>query len=769
MFFYLFFATAFIVLGTLSSPFHFSLVLLLLAVLACAGVKYPFIKHRFHWRHFLIAVIALCYGFVWLQWQLSHRLPIDLDKHETRLKLYVVESKQQQSMQSLLVKVVTNKHELEHVFQSETTQNHTAQTQHPHVKKLRHLKLSLYRSDLAIGAGSFIDATVVLRSPRNIANGLAFDYEAWLITKGVDATGYIKELEVLSEGVIPLRKLTIEQQQQRHSSEAWVWIAGLVFGEQDSFSAEQWQLAKQTGTLHLLVVSGLHMGLVLLLLIMLWRVLLRLISVLLRKSVPNLAVWQLLFLLSGSAGYLWLAGSGVALQRAWLMFAIVLVLQNTRLKMSWVTAIAFALLLVVIANPLIWTASGFAYSFSAVFSLLLFFNARKTDFIETIWLPQWLVFITLLPVFIVWQQPVSLVQGLTNLLAIPYVSFVLLPLSLLNLFVVYEPLAVLLVQAGDWFWWGLQELSLIPLSYVGYLPLISLFLWPLWLLIFRRGVSYSLALLLSILIVGCVFLVPAAQRPVAMMIDVGQGQSLVFTTGQHTVVYDAGPFMGQFDTGDAVISPVLYRLGVKQIDNLIISHNDNDHAGGTGALLNNFSVLQWSGGQQVKGLPETINLCSHLSRRWQVLSDNLLYRYLSVDDDAWLRLTDNNNNRSCVVQLDWYGTRFLLTGDIAKPVEYDLIRKYNNELKSDVLVLAHHGSSSSSADVFLRTVAPKEIWISSGFNNKFKHPANDVIERIKQLNISWLNTAEEGAVIMQPNGKTITARGGWQPPWRHAK
>src|SRR5690554_1496733 len=768
MFFYLFLATVFIILGTLSSPFHFTLVLLLLAALTCASVYLPSIKNRLHWRNVLIAAMALCYGFVWLQWQLSHRLPIDLDKHEATLKLYVVESKQQQSMQSLLVRVVTNK-ELVHGVQSAAIQNQAVQIQPLGVRKLRYLKLSLYKPDLAISAGSFIEATVVLRSPRNIANGLAFDYEAWLITKGVDATGYIKELEVLSEGVKPLRKLTIEQLQQRHSQEAWVWIAGLVFGEQDSFNAEQWQLAKQTGTLHLLVVSGLHMGLVLLLLVMVWRVFLRVISVLLRKSVSNLAAWQFLFLLSGSAGYLWLAGSGVALQRAWLMFVIVLVLQNTRLKMSWVTAIAFALLLVVIANPLIWTASGFTYSFSAVFSLLLFFNARKTSFIEAVWLPQWLVFITLLPVFVVWQQPVSLVQGLTNLLAIPYVSFVLLPLSLLNLLFVYDPLAFLLVQAGDLFWWLLQELSLIPLSYVNYLPLLSLLLWPLWLLIFRRGVSYSLALVLSLLIMGSVFLLPAAQKPVAMMIDVGQGQSLVFTTSQHTVVYDAGPFMGQFDTGDAVVSPVLYQLGVKQIDDLIISHNDNDHAGGTGALLNNFSVLQWSGGQQVKGLPETVNLCSHLPQRWQVLSYNFLYRYLSVDKDAWLRLPDNNNNRSCVVQLEWYGTRFLLTGDIAKPVEYDLIRKYNNELKSDVLVLAHHGSSSSSADVFLRTVAPKQIWISSGFNNKFNHPAEDVKQRLHAQNIPWLNTAVVGAIVLHPNGKVIAARDNWQPPWRQPK
>ncbi len=748
--FYLFTAAAFIVLGTLLSPFVFVLVLTSLTGLACIFSKFHVLKNRLAWRKVVIAAVATSFGFGWLQWQLTHRLPIDLDKQEAILSLQVIETTTQKNIQRMLVKVVTTKEDL-------SSQD---------LPQLRYLKLSLYKSEPIVNVGAYISAEVVLRSPRNIANGLAFDYEAWLIGQSVDATGYIKNLNIIREGASPLRKQIINQQQRRHPPQAWSWIAGLVFGEQDSFTVEQWQLAKKTGTLHLLVVSGLHMGLVLLLLVALWRTSLRLISACIGKSVPNLMFWQLLFLLAGSAAYLWLAGSGVALQRAWLMFSIVIVLQSTRLKLNWLTAINFALLLVVVINPLVWTGPGFAYSFAAVLSLLLFFTARKSNFLEAIWLPQWVVFIVLLPVFISWQQSVSLMQVIANLLAIPFVSFILLPLSLINLAFPFAPLAAALVQAGDFFWRLLEELSFIPLSYVYYLPPISLFLWPLWLLLIRRGVSYSLAVFVIVLVIGSIFIIPAKQKSVAMMIDVGQGQSLVFTTEEHTVVYDSGPFMGQFDTGDAVITPVLYRLGVKQIDNLIISHNDNDHAGGTAALLKNFPVGEWWGGQPVKDLPDTINLCSLSSQRWQVLSNNLLYRYFNVEESAWSRLPDNNNNRSCVVQLDWYGTRFLLTGDIAKPVEYDLIRKYGNELASDILVLAHHGSTTSSSAVFLRTVSPKQVWISSGFNNNFKHPAIDVLQRLAEQDIPWLNTADSGAITLHSNGKIISARDSWQPPWR---
>lgn len=754
MFLYFLLAAAGVVLGTLFSPPTFTLVLLLLVALMLASALLPAFKNKAHGYRWLLVILAFSYGFGWLQWQLNQRLPIELDKHEATLELLVVESTQEESRQRLLVKVQS-------IEQDTATQS---------LASLRRLNVSYYRFHPEIKAGALIKARVVLRSPRNIANGLAFDYEAWLMAKGIDATGYIKEVDLLHQGDLPWRQQLIEHQRIRISTAAWPWVAGLVFGEQEAFTPEQWQLAKQTGTLHLLVVSGLHMGLVLLLLVFSWRLVLKGLSFTLGRTPPYLVFLQLGFLLVGSAGYLWLAGSGVALQRAWLMFALVLVLQGTRLKLNWMTAIAFALLLVVLINPLIWTGPGFSYSFVAVLALLLFFSARKSNWLEALWLPQWVVFVALLPLFISWQQPVSLLQWWANLVAIPLVSLLLLPLALLNVLVPYAPLAELLSLVGDAFWWWLEQASVIPLSYALSLPWLSLLLWPVAMLLIRRGVSYLFALTVSVVIVAAVFLSSNSHQPVAMMMDVGQGQSLVFTTPKHSLVYDAGPFMGSFDTGEAVISPVLYRLGVRQIDHLIISHNDNDHAGGTGALLRNFHVLQWSGGQVVKNLPEdlpeTIYLCRHSTTHWQVLSNNLLYRYLSVDENAWQRLPDNNNNRSCVVQLEWYGTRFLLTGDIDKAVEYDLIRKYEQSLKSDILVLAHHGSRSSTSEVFLRTVAPKTVWISAGFNNAFQHPATDVLERIEQQGVPWLNTAEEGAIILQPNGETESIRQGWQPPWR---
>lgn len=753
MSFYLLISAFSVALGTVLNPPAYFFVLIALIIIALVAARVSLVKEYAHWRVLLIIAVALTYGFVWLQNQLNHRLPIGLDKTSAEVKLLVVERKTQPLMQRLLVKVQSSPDAL------------ASQGLPP----LRYLQLNLYKTEPVIQLRSLINAEVVLRSPRNIANGLAFDYEAWLMAKGIDATGYILNFEVLSKSPFTLRQQFIDQQKARHSEPVWAWLAGLVFGEQDSFTPEQWQLAKQTGTLHLLVVSGLHMGLVLLLLVALWRVLLSIASFTLDKSLPYLILWRLLFLLLGSAGYLWLAGTGVALQRAWLMFAVLLVLHSTRLKLSGAAAVSFALLLVVVINPLVWTGAGFSYSFTAVLALMLFFFTRKTSVLETLWLPQWVVFLALFPVFLWWQQPISLVQCLTNVLAIPYVSFVLLPLSLLSLIVPDSVFSLVLQQAGEWYWLLLKQASIIPLYSLAYLPLLSLLLWPLFLMLLRRGVSYRLAAMLGGIIITALFVCSPQQKPVAKMIDVGQGQSLVFTTQQHTLVYDAGPYLGQFDTGEAIITPVLYKLGVRGIDTLIISHNDNDHAGGASALLSHFDVSQWWGGQSIKGLPENISLCSQAAERWHVLSNNLLYRYLSLDENAWSRIQNNNNNRSCVLQLDWYGTRFLLTGDVSKEVEYDLIRKYEEKLVSDVLVLGHHGSNTSSSNAFLRAVSPKQAWISSGFHNRFGHPNVQVLRRLAQHHIPWRNTAEEGAITLYPSGQVITEREKWQPPWRQVK
>lgn len=685
----------------------------------------------------------------------KHRLSLANDKQQVELKLRIEQAEQQALMQKLSVTVLA---ESELAAQS--------------LPQLRHLRLNYYQKQPLLQVGDSINAQVVLRSPRNLSNGLAFDYEAWLLQQRIDATGYIKTIEQHTKAdTSPFRQQILTHYRQQLSAQAWPWVAGLLFGEQEAFNDWQWQLAKSTGTLHLLVVSGMHLGLLVVLAFILWGLLARLLAILFKRSFRHMALWRSLFVFTLTAGYLWLAGSGVALQRAWLMLGVALIIYNIRAHLNWLLMFALAILGVLIVNPLIWMAAGFQYSFLAVLSLLVFFAQRKNGKIEAFWLPQIVVFMALLPVFIYWQQPVSLMQCLANLLAIPWLTFVLMPLTVTTIMFPDIGQQKGLVWAGEQFWRWLQIVEFIPLSKLIYLPKISAFLWPVWLWLLLRGQGYFFARLTLFLVVFVVFTQPTKQQAQATLLDVGQGQSLVFSSEQHALVYDSGPFMGAFDSGEAIVTPVLRKLGIKQIDTLIISHQDNDHAGGTQALLNNFVVGDFYSGEPLDKLSRQPYLCEQLSSRWHVLDSQLMYRVLNINPQAWQYLPDTHNNHSCVVQVRWFEHTFLLVGDIAKPVEYQLIRDFDKELKSDVLVLAHHGSKSSSSAVFLEKVNPKAVWISAGYNNRFQHPAPEVLAILEKLKIPWYNSADLGRLwlteTVDKNGNPQSQRLKWQPSWRN--
>lgn len=748
--YYLLFLALCVVVGTLTALPYALFIISLGALLLLCGHRYC--THFNLQKSLLICAALACfmYGSAWVYWQVQQRLPLEHDKIEIQLQGVITQIDQQPSLQRLHLK-------LQPLAKSPQT-----------VQKLRQLRLNYYQTEPMLAEQDVVEFTAVLRSPHALLNGLAFDYEAWLLGQGIDATGYIKQLTVLRPAsTASVRTRLLQHWQQTTEAKQWPWLAGLVFGEQDSFDDAQWQLAKETGTLHLLVVSGMHLGLLVLLLLLLWGGLLRAYALLSRRTSRFILWWRTGFLLLGSAAYLWLAGAGIALQRAWIMLAVVLLLLNIRHRLNWLAAIACAALLVLLVNPMVWLSAGFMYSFTAVFTLLLFFNGRTSNRLEALWLPQWVIFLSMLPMLLWWQQSVSFIQLLANLLAIPWLTLVLMPLTLLTLLLPDVGQGELLVMAGECFWQWLAWVDGIPLSKLNYLPKYTLLLWLVWLLVLRSGVSYWLATIMLSVVLVVVFTQSATQQEQAIMLDVGQGQSLAFATQKHSLVYDSGPFMGSFDSGDSIVKPVLHSLGVNKIDRLVISHQDNDHAGGTAALLKAFSVGSWWGGEPLKDVPDGMQLCDSVGADWQKLDSNLLYRYLKVDKNAWKYLPDNHNNRSCVLQLQWHKKIFLLVGDIDKAVEYQLLRQYGESLKSDVLVLAHHGSKTSSSDVFLKAVNPEQAWISAGFNNRFYHPAAEVLERLQALGIPWLNTAEQGQIRMSSSGRVHTMRQSWQPPWRN--
>jgi competence protein ComEC len=719
----------------------------------------------------VVASIGMAWGHSWVSWQLLHRLPADQDKTDVRLVLQVTGAEQAERWQRLQVSVIPSE------FSSESSP--VASDLPP----LRHLQLNYYQREPVLAPGDRLTAQVRLKAIRGLANGLPFDYEAWMLRQRIDARGYIRRLiqhEVVSESAVaePLRIRWLKHRQEHTSESAWPWVAGLVFGEQSAFSDAQWQLTQQTGTLHLLVVSGLHMGMLAAMVVAFIAVLRRLLigSFSARIRQGQGVLWlQALLVLFCAGWYVYLAGSGVALQRAFVMLLALLLILLFARRLSALAALSYAFAVILAINPLMYTGAGFSFSMVAVASLLLFLHGRKLRWLAGFWIPHWVVFSGLLPVMLWWGQTVGLVHLICNAIAIPLMGLVLLPLALMTAAWPEGVWEHWLVATGDLFWQGLELAVRWPLPEVSWLSGEALLMWVALLVLVALGVRPVIAVLALVLSLSALMgLSPRAMNRIVLA-DVGQGQAMIVVAQSDVsaqasaLVLDVGPrFSDRFNAGKAIVAPQLRRLGVEVVNDLVVSHSDLDHAGGWEGLVTSGLVFenQWYGqkGTMDKAIPVQVKevLGCHSSDAWQVRNEYLSFRFLSVPK----RYRLDDNDASCVVQVRWFGHTLLVPGDASVRVERALVARYGSELASDILVLSHHGSRSSTSRVFLAAVNPARVWASAGFNNRFGHPHPDVLARVSRQDSPVWVTAQSGAVILMPDGELDTVRAGWHPPWR---
>jgi competence protein ComEC len=727
----------------------------------------PPIKISIAYGRICVVLVLLSFGSVWsavwLSQQLEHRLPMSANGSDISLYGCIDQVLDRELVIRNGEPIVAKLKLLLQVAESPYS--------------LRYVSLSWYYPKQKLSTGQCIQATVRLRSPRSFANGLPFDYEAYLLIQSIDASGYIKTIDTVlaDEQYSPAihRNLWIEQLANNIPSGAWPWIAGLVLGEKDAFSTEQWHLARNTGTLHLLVVSGLHVGLVAIIATLISNIILRFIVFVRGRSV-GFAIWlPALTAIVVSGGYAWLAGFGVSLQRSWLMVVIAVLIFQFGYRARPLYPLSLALLLMLLANPLVITQVGFWFSFSAVSALVIFFSGRKTSWLEAATLPQWVVFCVCLPIALTFGQPVSLIHCLINLIAIPVLTLALLPLSLLALATRWDWAYSLLAQIGDWYWYGLALIEPEPSSAVWWLEPIPLVLWLIFLILLRLSGNF-------ILVIGLfsvnVFMLLCGGRPepdVLVMLDVGQGQSVYVTSRGKALVFDTGPaFSATFSAGDAILLPDLLRRGTSEISALVVSHSDLDHAGGlSGVLAGPIPIKTSYFGQPLaanlgeyagEGDAPSQALSCHRDRYWRVYSTDLAMRFFPIPEE--IRTSDND--ASCVVQVVWHGQRLMISGDASQSVEKWLVKTYGNDLKSDVLIVGHHGSRTSTAELWLDAVRPKQAWISVGFQSRFGHPHQEVMERLAARGIDIIRTDERGRWQMNADGGGEGARDGWQFLWR---
>ena len=605
-----------------------------------------------------------------------------------------------------------------------------------------------WRGGPEVRSGERWRLAVSLKRPSGLLNFHGFDQEAWLLAQRIGATASVKDGERLA----PARNAWRDSVRQRlmavDAQGREAGLAALVLGGGSGLAAEDWQVLQATGTVHLLVISGQHIGL-------LAGLVYGLIAGLARygcwpRTWPWLP-WACGLAFGAALGYGLLAGFGVPVQRACVMVGLVLVwrLRFRHLGVWW--PLLLALNGVLILEPLASLQPGFWLSFAAVAVLILAFAGRLGPW--SVWQawtrPQWLIAIGLFPVLLVLGLPISLSAPLANLVAVPWISLVVLPLALLGTALLPLPWLgeSLLWLAGGalaGLFEGLAWLAgLLPAWVPAEVPLGYWWLSLLGtvLLLLPKGVPLRLLGLPMLLL--AVFppqeRVPHGQVDVVQL-DVGQGQSLILRTRHHTLLYDAGPRTGTFDLGARVVLPSLRKFGVDRLDMMLLSHADADHAGGAAAIARGMPIQRVVGGE-VEGLPAFLGTQPCVSgEQWQ---------WDGVSFELWQWPgADNGNAKSCVLQVQANGERLLLTGDIDRAAEQAFLVS-PLAVPTDWLQAPHHGSRSSSSKAFLQRLAPGSVLISRGRGNAFGHPHPQVLQRYQALGSQVYDSAEQGAVRLQ--------------------
>lgn len=650
------------------------------------------------------------------------------------------------------------------------------------------IRVSWYRSDAEPRGGECWKLRLRLRTPHGSFDSGGFDYEGWLYRRGVGATATVRSGErceiARAYPVLRARQALVDRLDVwlgAHPAKAM--IAALTVGEDSGFTDADWTVFRETGTSHLVAISGFNIaiiaGLVFLLVRWTWPASRRL-----AQALPAQKAAMIAAALAG-LGYGLLAGWESPAQRAALMLALLLVaaLPDRRAEASRVLALALALMLAfdpsVVLSPGLWLSCGaVAAIFYATAGRLRAPLAWRTA-VEL----QLMLSVMLAPLTLYFFHGAAWLGPLVNLVAVPLMAL-LTPLVL-------AAVALALMVPG----WGVPVLTGVadvlqalqsalawiaqhaPNAWIPAAPPLAALLLALFgavLLFAPRGFPLRALALLCFVPLG---LPPRSVASVPFeltALDVGQGLAVVVRTKHHTLLYDAGPaFEDGFDAGESVVAPYLLGLGLGRqgIDRLLLSHGDRDHAGGVASV------------RRLVYVDDELGTSGHEAcREGQSWSwDGVRFEMLNPDANP-----GSDNDRSCVLRVSAPNTTTsardtaacdskrvreradrarpaptlaalttpcprpgfsaLLAGDIERDAEARLLSAHPGLLKSDVLIAPHHGSKTSSTEAFVLAVNPEVVVFGAAWRSHFKHPRPEVVARYTEMGSRPLVTGVEGAV-----------------------
>lgn len=636
------------------------------------------------------------------------------------------------------------------------------------------LRLSWRKPDFALAQGQSLQLEVKIKPRWGLANEAGFDYQKWQLSRNIAASGYV----VASDNNRLLHNDTsIRQQLANKLITIGVpevsWLLALGIGYRSALTDTDWQLLQVTGTSHLVAISGMHLGMVALWSYVFFIVLLALANKALnRQCCHNIRRTAIIATLVPGCLYALLAGFSVPTLRALLMLSLACCLMLGKLNWRFSRFVLFSVACFILIFPLSIFSMSFWLSFGAI--VIITFLLWRFPFrvpqrgqqpvrklmqgiVSKFWYfvkLQLGVTLLMIPLVLLLFGGTSLISPIVNIIAVPLVTLLLLPMSLLAMLLIlfdsnmaWSLLNILLrlfleakhqlEAAGSlsFAWFDIGTVDSLPV----FLAALGLLLLVMPKMLIPRGFYFLLFVpfFTGFYNDGSEYVSSKSMSWQLDILDVGQGLSILIRKNGHAVLYDTGAaFPSGFSMADAVILPILKQSNIRYLDKLIISHDDNDHAGGVDVIRDAMPVAEY------RRSPGNCHKDSHFS--WKGLQFDVFWPDMdSLQPDA------DDNNLSCVIKISDGEHSVLLAGDIEYSVERLLVhlhRQNRIDLQSDFLVVPHHGSKTSSTASFIQAVSPQFAFVSAGFRNRWRMPANEVLARYYRAGIKVLNTAEAGQI-----------------------
>ncbi len=656
--------------------------------------------------------------------------------------------------------------------------------------------ISLVELDTLFEYGDELVVRGKLRQPKDRRNPGEFDYREFLLAQGIHGSvmiyhaAQIKKLSsnngswFLREVVFPSKNYLEKFIRNNLPAQEAALLSGLLIGERGEIPVELRGAFAKLGVIHILAVSGMHVGFIMIIFMGVmgflrlppWlRVALTILALMFYAHVTNLKP---------------------PVVRASIMGGLLLFGTLLERKTNVYNTLALAALFILILNPLELFQAGFQLSFSAVFSIVYFYpklRGLKTiaDLLARIQgravlryplelaLVSAAAFLGTLPFTLMYFNRLPNFALAANLVVIPLAFLGLANGLVAAVFNLIMPALAKLYLAASWFFLHtlihfVEWASALPFAQIAmYRFSLGLGVGYFMLLVLIFNFNFAAArrwLIIFVLCLANYFVWQGAGRNsnelTVTFLDVGQGDAALirFPNGKKMLI-DGGPRGRHADAGAWVIAPYLQREGIHEIDALVLSHTDADHLGGFPFLMRNFKVREvWDNGvmkdtqlcREYLGLIDSLNITRRVLRAGAVVDDfSPVKIFVLHPTENFLKQNPANvNEASLSLKLSYGEIDFIFMGDVETAGE-QAIPKFGDLLASEVLKVSHHGSRTSSSEQILNLVRPQLAAISVGELNKFEHPHDEVLARLRFLNSRVLRTDRHSAILLKSDGKTV--------------